>query len=233
LKRFMERRPSPAMVVAFVALLAALSGTAVALPGKSTVDSGDLKNRNVKNADIATGANNSRTTRNDSLTGTDINESTLGKVPSAANADSATNATNATKAQDSGTLDGLDSSAFALAGHDHDSRYYTQSQVNSFLSAMRLPETGNGVGNNFGCPGTELGVRIANGLGEFVDHRFTFQVQGSSAQAWGQIRSDGSIRSSSSNVSGVTHTAGTGVYCIQFSASAGDLEGAVVTPHLN
>jgi len=50
------RRPSPAMVVAFVALLAALSGTAVALPGKNTVDSGDIKKANVKTSDIAKNA---------------------------------------------------------------------------------------------------------------------------------------------------------------------------------
>jgi hypothetical protein len=54
--RLFARRPSPAMVVAFVALLAALSGTAVALPGKNTVDSGDIKKANVKKSDIAKNA---------------------------------------------------------------------------------------------------------------------------------------------------------------------------------
>jgi hypothetical protein len=105
--RHFKRRPSPAMAVAFVALLAALSGTAVALPGKNTVDSGDLKKNAVKNADIAKNAVNSKKVKNssiiggdvknesltgadvtnDSLTGNDINESTLGKVPSTATAD--------------------------------------------------------------------------------------------------------------------------------------------------
>ena len=50
--RNFKRRPSPAMAVAFVALLAALSGTAVALPGKNTVNSGDIKNGQVKGKDI-------------------------------------------------------------------------------------------------------------------------------------------------------------------------------------
>jgi hypothetical protein len=106
LRKF-NRRPSPAMAVAFVALLAALSGTAVALPGKNTVDSGDLKKNAVKNADIAKNAVNGKKVKNsslasgdvknesltgddvknESLTGSDINESTLGKVPSAATAD--------------------------------------------------------------------------------------------------------------------------------------------------
>lgn len=105
--RNFKRRPSPAMAVAFVALLAALSGTAVALPGKNTVDSGDLKKNAVKNADIAKNAVNGKKVKNsslasgdvknesltggdvknESLTGSDINESTLGKVPSAAIAD--------------------------------------------------------------------------------------------------------------------------------------------------
>jgi hypothetical protein len=105
------------MAVAFVALLAALSGTAVALPGKNTVDSGDLKKGAVKNRDVAknavtgtkvknssltgsdvrngslTGSDVSRLTggdvNDDSLTGADLNESALAKVPSATTADTA------------------------------------------------------------------------------------------------------------------------------------------------
>lgn len=113
-----KRLPSPAMAVAFVALLAALSGTAIALPGKNTVDSGDIRKGSVKPSDIARNAvrgakvkNNSLTgsdvkkvagadVTNDSLTGSDLNEGTLAKVPSAANADTAVNAANA------GTVDG-------------------------------------------------------------------------------------------------------------------------------
>jgi hypothetical protein len=101
-----RRRPRPAMVVAFVALLAALSGTAIALPGRNTVDSGDLRRGAVKAADLARNAVTGAKTRNssisgpdirnggvggadvanDALTGTDINESSLGAVPNATNA---------------------------------------------------------------------------------------------------------------------------------------------------
>jgi hypothetical protein len=108
MRRFFDRRPSPAMAVAFVALLAALSGTAVALPGINTVDSGDIKNGQVKNKDIRKNAvtgkkvkNGSLTgadVKNDSLTGADINESTLGQVPSANSANSANTANSATTA---------------------------------------------------------------------------------------------------------------------------------------
>ena len=107
------RRPSPAMAVAFVALLAALSGTAVALPGKNTVDSGDIKNgavgtKDIKNDAVATKDiknNNVRSgdVRNDTLTGADINESTLGQVPSAGSANSANLANNANTASNANT----------------------------------------------------------------------------------------------------------------------------------
>jgi hypothetical protein len=96
------------MALAFIALLAALSGTAVALPGKNSVDSGDIKNKQVKGKDLANNAVAAKKVKNgsltgadikdDSLTGSDVNESTLGQVPSAANADNATNATNASNA---------------------------------------------------------------------------------------------------------------------------------------
>jgi hypothetical protein len=108
MRRLTSIRPSGAMAVAFVALLAALSGTAVALPGTNSVDSGDIKNnavktKDIKNNDVRSGDVRNATlkgadVKNDSLTGLDISESSLGKVPSAAQADSATNATNATNA---------------------------------------------------------------------------------------------------------------------------------------
>ena len=131
MRNFLASRPSPAMAVAFVALLAALSGTAIALPGTNTVDSGDIKNGQVRGKDIrrnaVTGAKvkNSALTgadvRNDSLTGLDINESTLGQVPSAATAGSANTANSATTANsantagDANTLDGQNSTDFSTA----------------------------------------------------------------------------------------------------------------------
>jgi hypothetical protein len=45
-------KPSPGLVVACLALVVALGGTAIALPGKNTVNSGDIKNRQVKPADL-------------------------------------------------------------------------------------------------------------------------------------------------------------------------------------
>jgi hypothetical protein len=108
MRRFLASRPSPAMAVAFVALLAALSGTAIALPGTNSVDSGDIKNGQVKNKDVRrnaiTGAKVKNSAlrgadvRNDSLTGLDINESTLAQVPSANTANTANSANSANTA---------------------------------------------------------------------------------------------------------------------------------------
>ena len=47
-----SRRPSPAFVLATIALLVALGGSAIALPGKNSVDSGDIKNGQVKTKDM-------------------------------------------------------------------------------------------------------------------------------------------------------------------------------------
>jgi len=74
---FARRRPSPAMAVAFVALLAALSGTAIALPGKNTVDSGDIKNGTIRGKDIHKSAVTGKKVKNGSLTGADVKDASL------------------------------------------------------------------------------------------------------------------------------------------------------------
>lgn len=86
------RRPSPSMVVALLALVIAASGTAIAAIKQVSGDSLIKKNSLSGNR-----------LRNKTLTGTQINLSKLGKVPSATHADAATNATNATNA---GNVDG-------------------------------------------------------------------------------------------------------------------------------
>src|SRR5215216_4859238 len=56
MKGILRRRPSPAMVVAMVALFAALTGTAAALRGHNRVRSDDIKNGQVKTRDLHDGA---------------------------------------------------------------------------------------------------------------------------------------------------------------------------------
>src|ERR687886_552640 len=97
--RRIRRHLTFANVIAVIALFVALGGAGYAafrLP-RNSVRSRNIKNGQVKSADV----------KDNGLTGADIDESSLGKVPSAAHADAAGNAD---------TLDGKDSTDFALAG---------------------------------------------------------------------------------------------------------------------
>lgn len=113
MRRFIRHRPSPAMVVACIALLVALGGTsyaAIRLPANS-VGSKQIKNSAVTSLKV----------KNDSLTGADIKESALAKVRRAGNADFATDARFAQDAVSAGTaenatkLNGIAASGYATA----------------------------------------------------------------------------------------------------------------------
>jgi hypothetical protein len=115
--RIRRLRPSPAMIVALVALSVALAGTASALPGHNRVKRDDIARNSVQSSDIRKNAIRTRhikkrqVTRSkiakrsidsalvadDSLTGDDVLESSLAKVP------------------DADKLDGKDSSDFVTA----------------------------------------------------------------------------------------------------------------------
>lgn len=91
------RRPSPALVIACIALFVALGGTGYAvvkLP-RNSVGTKQLKKNAVTSPKV----------KDNAITGFDVNEPTLGQVPSAGNAD---------------TLDAMDSSAFAPKSHHHE-----------------------------------------------------------------------------------------------------------------
>jgi hypothetical protein len=85
-------RPSPALIVAIVALLCALTGTAYAALGKNTVGTKQLKNAAVTTGKIHNNAVNGAKVAKNSLTGEDINVSALGTVPDASHAGSGDNA---------------------------------------------------------------------------------------------------------------------------------------------
>jgi hypothetical protein len=80
------------MVIAVIALIAALSGTAYAALGKNSVGSRQLKAKAVTTGKLADNAVNSAKVAKGSLTGADINVDALGTVPSATSATSAGNA---------------------------------------------------------------------------------------------------------------------------------------------
>jgi hypothetical protein len=109
-------------VVGYVALFAfAMGGSAYAIngpaPGINSVGSADIINKEVKAPDLASGATTGAVTsakvRNNTLTGADVNESTLGQVPSAATAATADLAKNA---QNADKLDNIDSTGFVQNG---------------------------------------------------------------------------------------------------------------------
>jgi hypothetical protein len=106
MKRLVRRRPSPAMVIACIALGVALGGTSVAavqaLP-KNSVGTKQLKKNSVGTKQLKKNAVTSPKVKNNSITGADVLESSLGQVPSAASATNATNATNATHATTANT----------------------------------------------------------------------------------------------------------------------------------
>jgi hypothetical protein len=81
-----RRRPSPALVVATIALIVALSGTAYAV---RQIDGSLLKSRSVSGAKL----------KGNTLGGREINEGRLGTVPSARTASSVRTAKNAVNAQ--------------------------------------------------------------------------------------------------------------------------------------
>lgn len=71
LSRLKDNASVAALVLALIALFVAIGGVAGALPGKNTVNSGDIKKNTIRSSDI----------KNDKVTGADVKESTL-KLPS-------------------------------------------------------------------------------------------------------------------------------------------------------
>jgi hypothetical protein len=85
-------RPSPALVIAIIALCVALTGTAWAALGKNSVGSRQLKSKAVTTGKIANNAITGAKVASNTLTGADINLSQLGTVPSASSAQTAQDA---------------------------------------------------------------------------------------------------------------------------------------------
>jgi hypothetical protein len=100
-------RPSPALVISLIALFVALGGTGYAATqlAKNTVGTKQLK----RNAVIGSKVKNSSLTgadiKNGSLTGSDLSLSSLGTVPTAANATNASHASAADNATHAGNAD--------------------------------------------------------------------------------------------------------------------------------
>jgi hypothetical protein len=105
--RVLRRTPSPAMVIALIALFVAMGGgayAAIKLP-KNSVGTKQLKKNAVTSSKIKASAVKGSKVANNSLTGNDILESSLAKVPSASSSDDAGHATNADNAGHATTAD--------------------------------------------------------------------------------------------------------------------------------
>ncbi len=109
MKSILRRRPSPALVISMIALFVSLSGVSYGV-ATGFIDSREIKNNEVRSLDIRNNQIRTRDLRNNevrgidirnstvqgrdvalnTLSGDDVREETLGKVPSAASADSAT-----------------------------------------------------------------------------------------------------------------------------------------------
>jgi hypothetical protein len=116
-KSLLRRRPSPAMIVALIALFVALGGVSYGF-ATGEIDSREIKNNDVRSRDIRNNEIRTRDLRNNevrgidirnstvqgrdialnTVTGDDVREDTLQKVPSALLADTATKATSADSA---------------------------------------------------------------------------------------------------------------------------------------
>ncbi len=123
MKSLLHRRPSPALVIACIALFVSLSGVSYGV-ATGFIDSREIKNNEVRTRDLRNNDIRTRDLRNNEIrgidirnstiqgrdiginqvTGTDVRESTLQKVPSAAAADSATTATSSGTAANVGGM---------------------------------------------------------------------------------------------------------------------------------
>jgi hypothetical protein len=126
MKSLLRRRPSPALIIALIALFVSLSGVSYGV-ATGFIDSREIKNNEIRSLDIRNNEIRTRDLRNNEVRGIDIRnstvqsrdiainavrgedvkEDTLAKVPSALLADSATNAANAASADSADSVGGV------------------------------------------------------------------------------------------------------------------------------
>jgi hypothetical protein len=122
-KPSLSRLPSPALVIACVALFVSLGGVSYGL-AKGSIDSREIKNNTIRSKDVRNNTLRTFDIRNNevrgfdvrnstiqgrdvafnTLTGNDVAENSLGKVPSATTADTAGSANTATSADSVGGI---------------------------------------------------------------------------------------------------------------------------------
>jgi hypothetical protein len=151
MSRIASRRPSASLVIASLALFVALGGVgyAAATIGSASVIDNSLRSKDVRNNDLR-----GKDVRTNTLKGPDIAESSLGKVPSAANADSAAtaahatnadnavNATNAANAGNADTVGGIGPEALTIGRYVADGCEPGGAFVNCASVELPMPRAG-------------------------------------------------------------------------------------------
>jgi hypothetical protein len=161
MRAILSRLPSPAMVVACIALAVALGGTsyaAIKLPSnsvgtkqlqKNAVVATKLSERSVGPRKLQNNAVTTRTVKDNQLTGAKIVESTLEKVPLASTADTSANAN-------------------AVGGYTVRRFATTVAPNGPEASVLSL----NGLVITMTCPGGAVALRANNASGEAAQLRF-------------------------------------------------------------
>ena len=156
--RYSRWQQAPALVISLVALFAATSGAALALPGTETVNSGDIKNESVKSVDLKDGA---AVTGDDvvdeSLTGTDVADGTIA-------GNDVTDESIASNDVQNETLLSSDIADQAVTGADIAGDTV---QANDLApDSVRSEELGDGIHNRFGT------ALVAGGTGQNANYNF-------------------------------------------------------------
>jgi hypothetical protein len=172
------KRPSPALILASVALFLSLGGVSYGV-ATGFIDSREIKNSTIRGKDIRNGQVGSADIRDNDVRGVDVNEASLGKVPSAAGADTATNATTAGNAAHATTATNA-----ANAAHAADAD--TVGGVRERAINVRLSE-GTPFGQVFSYGGLviEMGCAASGGAAGNVDFGLDTTVADAEAVAWG------------------------------------------------
>jgi hypothetical protein len=131
-----RRRPSAALIVSCLALFIALGGVSYGFAAGS-IDSKEIKNNDVRGKDVREGTLTGSDVKGDALKGADVDESSLGKVPQAAAADSAAQAGNAN------TVGGVGADALTIGRSGYDALCEPgAAAINCATVTLALPRPG-------------------------------------------------------------------------------------------